>query len=899
MKVKLNGSQLANVKRGFTITERLDEELDTAVVIALNGVENEYTPFSIVEVFITNDDTADYVLLVDSDESTRVSKDLSIYLHTMSLVEATKLEERYMVDNIAFTQPTDGSTRYYLDDVLERVNAITPLEIESKHTSTRLFSLDSTMLSALSVTKSPQFYFSNQNFRQVVDEALRYVGSISRIRSFSSTKGVITKQDFNELKTALTTSLINKGRTNQSEYFANEMDIQVENGISDVVDVYPNDTMYASLTTADFIVTTNDMMLQLPKPIYQLSQLVMAGLIVQEQGSPIKKVLFDAETDITTYVYEEEQYQLLTVEEKKLALFYKKGDNKIQGFGTAYPQLWGLFPKSVLENIYGDVPFGSSLDPSFSGDNMIKGVFSFRVKYLSYRSQRVRVHRGVPTNSNRYQIPANQSAKALDISRLLNNAQGAINRLGNGDLIVETIVDTYANRIQVGQFTTDGYVVTTVEYQVNENYTLCKATLTKNFNRLSQFIGVDREFRQYNLPLNETVNRNLYYEEFVTVSTTPQSTSTPQWSSDAITWLRFMFDYSNHTVYENKTIKNVLAITKETDKTVIGNFMMGLSKGYHKNSNIFHFQFPTNKVAFYSPSDTIETPVIGVSATSLKPISYTDADGLMEYMDFHLVDDTAFASVIDLVPSFDNKTAATTWFNANYSSYPNGVIVYISTPSTETFVDLDGVTVITDSFHYLWYKRDGASNGIAGVYEENAYKMFYYYDFSSTMAVYNPSPLKPKDYQNMPSDYVLSGNAKMSLPDLVVKKDPSEVISMTYQLHFVPMQSNVFVGQKMMEHSPYIVKRSELEFGEDELYLWRSYETYRDGDMVCKGTRIETSYTSFTQSSYTDGLVLSASGLSGYNSWAIGNYNGDLYLAVNRTSSGLSSNVFIQFKNKL
>ena len=142
----------------------------------------------------------------------------------------------------------------------------------------------------------------------------------------------------------------------------------------------------------------------------------------------------------------------------------------------------------------------------------------------------------------------------------------------------------------------------------------------------------------------------------------------------------------------------------------------------------------------------------------------------------------------------------------------------------------------------------------------------------------------------------------MKLTDLRVEKDPAEVISMTYQLQFVTKKPYIIVGETFSQNSPYMVSRADLPVNQRQLHLYRSTERYREGESKAKGTKTTTAFTGFNTGSITDGFSVGAFlSFTGFNSWAIGDNDGNLYFAVNRTPSNnvLEPYVYFQFKNKL
>lgn len=905
MIIKINGLTISGLKQGFPLEERIDGELLTGTLVFYNTDSSSYTPNSTVELYITSDVTVDHYMKVDMDLCEEINRDTpKLYRHTVMLIDPTRESELYLVDDVAFTQPLTG-VRYYLDDVLQRIIDITPLEKASKHSATRLFALDSSVASALSTIKAPQLFFSNQTVRQVGDDTLKYVNSILSISSYSSDKAVLGKKNLNGIATLISSMHTYKSKSNGSNSFFNLLDIRMANGISETVDIFPSEPNYITFTTHDYIMTTNDLILELPKPIYKVEKVLLLLKYVEGDINSAPTYHFE-EVDITDRVYEQEAYNALLTSEKYGAVVYTQGGKSISGFGNSFPQFYGSFPTSVIQNIVGDNtpitwinPQGNSYTyintPTLTGGMILAGDYGLRVYYKPYVSVRVQVQKSVPQVTNPYTVVANQSANLIDINRLLSNAQGTINRMGNGDMVIEVITTSYANRLRVGQYTSDGYIATSVENQVYNGLIRSKATLTKNYNRLSQYVGIDREYRQYQIPLNNTINRNLTYNEYIVVSNTLYGTdSTVSWINSAMEWVRNMFRsvaYGDNT----QTITSVVVSPKLANSSVVGNFVMGLSKLWFKNGISFHFGFDNNLVAYKYPDTTTETFLTQLT-TRLIPVKYTDDDGLFEWLSVKLINENSYKHVSELVRNVDSVASSN--FTSIMGSYPNGLYHHLTvTPYTYT----DPVSTNTYDYDYVLLKQDGGSFSVSPILEDDLLKMLVTGDDSSTSAVWLESTHNAiKRHREVSTVFMDSNYGYMKLDDLVVKKDPSEVISMTYTLSVVPNTPNIIIGELFMKHNPFMVVRTDLSGVQQEMYLYKSNSlTYRDGDLKAKGTPTALPFDGFTITGSGNYFIINITDVSGMVSWGIGDGEGNLYVGNNAVNGVLATTLYFQFRNKL
>lgn len=950
MKVWINDVEIKRIRKNFTITTRKDEELDSGVLILFSNREEEYEPFSIVKIDINDDNTPEFIFLIDSDESSLTTKQAPyIYQHTIGLIEATKALERIIVDNLAFTQPRDESiTRYNLRDVLYRLRDSIPTELDAQWSGTRLFDFETSLMNEFALIKSPQFFFTNQNLFQVLSEIFKFVNAIPRVTGFQGTKLIIGKDSFNQITQRISTDkLTNKGRANNAEYYVNSVEMNLENAISDQVETYPAKPHYLPHTTKEYVMTTNDMTFFTPKPIYAIKsfKVLLKYVLTRPSGTnPVNPTFLYREVDLTDRVFEEQLYNLLPIDQtgvssKYGSFVYKQGGNEIKGFGVAFPQFFGLFKTSAAEKllhpddgVYADYVYtlsggwGGTFDLVLDGNNsfgtrVLKGEFGFRVEYYPYIDQRVNIIREQPKTNLlfNYALTTNQSGKALDINRVLTNGQGTVERLGNGDIVLEKSVKTLSDAFSVGQATNDNYIVSSVEYAFDDNFIKCRALLTKNFNRLSQFIGVDREFRQYEIPLNETVNRNLIYNEYLKLSFANEI-SNLTYSSYLIELFRGIFGNQFTSYYD--TIEGVIVKTKiNTDSYELGQFYLSVIKSAYKNANIFNFNFFNNSIAYFYPDNPSTGSLFDKLTSVLTPVRYTYfnnanlndlLNATFRYMDVKFVTNQLYKSASELAIAVADVTAAKTHYSSQSGfgttgfQYKHGLFYRLT---SGTYQGRSYVLVVYDPYTTV------DNMAVGGIQEQDIVNdLLYELDKKYTTPnsgvastshwkyLGNTEPnLAIRRQLEIRDQYLKANYPKIDLPSVVVNKDPSETISMTYQLNYVAVE-NIVIGPSLATKSPFYINRSNLTTNERLLHLYQSTEFYRDGDLKAKGTKTVASFSNFGTASVTNGFYVAAAlTLSGVNSWAIGDADGNLYFAVNRnlTTNVLEPIVFFNLRNKL
>lgn len=927
MRITINGVNATRVKKGITIVERKDEELDTSVIIVINQTATEYPPFSKVDIYYSSESVPDYTFLVDTDICEGLNKDSSkYYRHTLSVIEPTKILERFIVDSVAFTQPKNETvTRYTLATAIQRLIDITPMETSALHSATRVASIPAALTLALNAYKSPQFNIQGQNLRQAMDEMLKYINAISRVKTYSANVPVLSVDYFNKLTTITTKTRYSSYVTqNNGDLFAGKMDINLENGITNIVDTILPDPLCLTFGSEAFVMTTNDIILTLPKPIYAIKKIYMVGKFNIPAGSGWQYSFKYIDVDLTDYVYEEELFKTLPLQETGVpsqygSLIYKKGDNKIRNFGVAYPQFWGLFKTSTITKIIVDegdqIATPPSGDPismdnttTGTGTDILGGKVGFRIEYYPYVSQRITIQKQNPSSyTDNLSIATNQSGKALDVSRFITNAQGTMDRIGNGDLSLEKTVKTMAERFIVGQKTTDNYIVTTTETQIFDGVIKSRGVFTKNFNRLSQYISVDRDFRQYEIPLADTVKRNLIYSEYLCASTVALTGTASGWASAFLDYYRYMFEASFESYFG--TVSFARVITKDETPNTIGDFILPISKLWGKNTNAIHFGFPDNIAGYYYPGTPSSTNIFEKLLTTLTPKRYTyynasDEDdlqnGTFDTMTVYFIKNNPFKTGTALAIPKADFTEALAHYTPLVATYPNGLIYKLATPydvdeggpwTYVKFWDSGGGNIINQNyFDEQSVQKDVMLTGYTAFLNDQ-------WDF---LGFDNPMVTKETQDGAKVSNFLATGSILASYTDFMVKKDPSETISMTYQLHYVSLDANVILGETFAKHSPLMLNRDDLTSNQQLLRVWRSADYYYSGETKAKGTYLS-AFTYYSTTALTNGFaVTTTADMTGYNSWAIGDVDGNLYFAVNRTPGGtLPTAAYFYLFNKL
>lgn len=226
--------------------------------------------------------------------------------------------------------------------------------------------------------------------------------------------------------------------------------------------------------------------------------------------------------DITPYVYEVAEYNTLSTlytstypYSKGYALCYSIGGDTITGLNnkqTTPTIIQGLGEQYAIINILNAVS-GLSFESATFTDYIN---LAFRVTYVPIVTARVTQKRPIKSDTNGNTLVYNQGANMVETSAFGQKMRGAIARLGLETTRRTYDFDTFANLPEVGQ-KIDGEYIAQVDCAYYPTKVRATVLLTPNFNQLSQYVGLDTNYRLYDVSERQTVDRFINYNEIVEV----------------------------------------------------------------------------------------------------------------------------------------------------------------------------------------------------------------------------------------------------------------------------------------------------------------------------------------------------------------------------------------------
>lgn len=262
-----------------------------------------------------------------------------------------------------------------------------------------------------------------------------------------------------------------------------------------------------------------------------------------------------ARYDITNFVFEKTVYdsQLSNYStaypvSKAYGIYYTQGEKNIGGLFFENTE-WsgGIFANPAIVNILRAVTGNNSLLSGASAADYAK--LCFELEYIPIYS--ARVQHGKQYTGDFLAFPRtiahNQSANMVEAQYYGENIKGMAERLGNVEKAF-TFQCRYASTIpQAGQKWDDDYFISDVAVEITNPCFKVTVGLTKNFNRMSKYIGANSYRRIYEVSERMVQERNTIYTDYLVI--VPDSYMAPmEYSAD------FLFGFYGFTgVYSTFT----------------------------------------------------------------------------------------------------------------------------------------------------------------------------------------------------------------------------------------------------------------------------------------------------------------------------------------------------------
>ncbi len=554
---------------GVPIAESVDDGMSTAVLhlksckgdVAVSALFEPYDKVEIEKDLNGIKQSELYVVAIDNRKVD--NENLKTYEKTISLVEATKILDSIFIYNCNLTNKTDT-----LKEQIAKL--LNNAEIGVEKSRWLQCEAATATYSVFNGYKSEDFFFDNITLREALYRIFgvaHFRPHVSAINYVGGDIKYINIEPISQINTKEISSLTNAG-----DFIGDEAEISIDNYFGTIkargynsISKNTIKTGELSFTTSEAQLTTNNMIADLGFPIEDIKSFKVGGSKIRisvhyyrNTAPELTYVDLAYFYDITDKIVDNSIYSLLSKDEQNLTMPYTKGDSTI-GFSKSYKTL--LFTHSSISEILNlDLKKGANSDiykyckenniadtsgttgylgnvaiDNISFTNGIESLF-FQAEFIPRFNTVIEISKPGVYDNDRLQVAIadNQSANTIDISRHGRALAGLARRTGNEEITPNFICNGFNNLLPVmGKFTgltgrdsyLNEYVITKREYAIYDDYLKVKYYCTKDYQAINEKIGVDREKRLYNIPL-ESSDCPIYVKYYVTVDITAKTNST-------------------------------------------------------------------------------------------------------------------------------------------------------------------------------------------------------------------------------------------------------------------------------------------------------------------------------------------------------------------------------------
>ncbi len=791
-------------------------------------------------------------------------------------------------------------TKFTLLEALNILRDIKPLESVSNHIRTRIFNIDPEYTEFFSKIEIPQLFIQKATMRQVLNSIFLYINAISRLKYQEVNLDLLSIDEFNKIVDDFVISDVSTFSTSQDGMSlfnrgVSWLERALPNNLENATMSSPSQENYKSVRSKEIQITQDKFELKLDRQNYEIKKFttLIRNLRIYTDVGFGEFIIDELELDLTdrmlnknewslklitpnfpTYTpirpfYDFNQFPLDTPKKTTLGLRDNKASNLYWEQGASSISLSDVFGEAVqtnvvfstiLEALYEWLIFNIQpyINPSNSaqrafayyvtwgennifdtfpltGDNSPSKLFrnlEFNVEYITIENINAISHREDLSISPYYtEGRINQSDKQINIELATRKSYGDLQRSGVPTRVFEKYHDDFSTLYELGMQDLQGFIITQRNLELHNQYILAKYIATKDHNRLSEFIGLDQAYRAFEIPTsNQVYERIESYVDYIFITKPLEEIESSGGSrivgsptTDLILGV-LINDWKNSTTEGKTKISNAYVRTD------------GFLEEYPDGDYIHAISTPVSTFGIkggFIFSFGFESNQIAGDGVSYdeenenyynSAVRYTDRRGFFRYLWFAL-------TTTNSIGDGDDWT-----LEERLQQYPL------------VRVDNDGSDTILGS-EDDWYFSCGTT-----------------------------------DFSNFGFD------------GLVIHKDTSQSFKLNYQVSFMAKDFKEYViGQKFYTDN-FIVKNPNIQYGKyvgvtKYLYIYETLTTYNLFDDL----KIKSGWNSKVEITDSNSLISAinlgftgslATAIASGENWAIGDNDGNLYLACNDNSNG-------------
>lgn len=398
------------------------------------------------------------------------------------------------------------------------VNRILQVAETLRESETPRFVFDATQAELYKDTEAPEMAFSGTLW-EVLEQIGDYLHSVPKLNGNIVYFEEFGRQD--KVQADLKDYVSNIERFD-IEQFGNAIDSTIQNIVNtdnetsgSVVEPFGVGYITPRTDSGQAVITQDNCFIPTKEPIEKIVKLEVGYL---DQKDYKTKVV----GDITPYVYESAEYATLSSYSsafplsKKYAVKYTIGQKNITALNFKLPNaISDSFEEYSIVAILEKVT-GKNIASLFRLEDIRN--LQFRITYVPMTEARLKQYKSrVQDNKFDSTLAYNQSATKISSVAYGEAMKGAIAKLGNPEITKVFLFTDLSLIPKVGQLYDEEYYVSIVKCEYYKDFVRCEVGLSKNFNRISEFVGIKNEVRFYEISERNFTKCYINYNDFCIV----------------------------------------------------------------------------------------------------------------------------------------------------------------------------------------------------------------------------------------------------------------------------------------------------------------------------------------------------------------------------------------------
>ena len=562
----------------------------------------------------------------------------------------------------------DGTTRYYVYQFHYNLNSVTNRKPLKKWTITDVVTRCCELAEPLLNTETPRFAMDGVSYDATTGDINAYTANSQAAKydkviapEFSMTKSTLREQlqqvggfihaeprlvdgkiyfdkyGGTEMSRISQMQFISVTQTQSIDEFCTELDSTADNLVNRlnyaqgvVIEPYADGARSVRTEQTNIRIDETNGIVETALPISDVEKLECA-VPTNEAGDT-----YSDWRDITSFIYEDSDYNNLSSYDvnvngsKAYALYWERNARNIKGlFFKNENAINAVFSNYAIYNIM--LACGVLMN---TGTNKASNYprIKFRISYIPTYTARVRTNKSLVIGGKPRTLAYNQGANSVETQYYGENLKGVVARLGNVERTLTYKLTWLTDIPKAGQLFDEHNYISAVSVEMYATYIKVTIGLSRDFNRLSEYIGISSEYRQYQVSETAVYNRESVLEEYAVITTDANKTSDSTRMYRGISYLAETF------VPTDKSINKLLtyALVKTTDKSknaTLAQVLLPLIASSFGNTISFRFAFKDNYSAGQKSVKTIKD---GNTVYYAEYVPYTDYYGKFYYLNFKL-----------------------------------------------------------------------------------------------------------------------------------------------------------------------------------------------------------------------------------------------------------------------